>query len=193
MLTKKFKDKHIILASGSPRRQHLIRELGLDFEIRLKEIEESYPPHLKGTEITDFLSKLKADSFLNELNKNDVLITADTIVWLKNKAIGKPKNKQESIEMLMKLSGKTHEVISSFCISTVDDQIVKNEITSVKFKKLTIEEIEYYVEKYKPYDKAGSYGIQEWIGYIGIEKIDGSYFNVMGFPIQKFYMEMLNL
>lgn len=193
MLTKKLKNKHLILASGSPRRQKFLRELGLKFEIRLKEVNEIYPTHLKGSDITDYLSKLKAAPFLPELKDNDILITADTIVWLEGQAIGKPKNRQDAINMLEKLSDKTHEVISSFCISTKDGQKVVNDTTKVHFMKLNLKEIEYYIDNFKPYDKAGSYGIQEWIGYIGIDKIEGSYFNVMGFPIDKFYREMMKL
>ena len=190
MLATILKNKHLILASGSPRRQYFLKELGLDFEIRLKEVEENYPSHLKGVEITDFLAKLKAKPFQGELKSNDILITADTIVWLENKAIGKPKNKSEAKLMLAHLSGKTHTVISSICITTIDKQILTNDITKVKFKPLSNSEIEYYIINFNPLDKAGSYGIQEWIGYIGIEKIEGSYFNVMGFPIHKFYEEI---
>ncbi|MCK4561382.1 MAG: septum formation protein Maf [Flavobacteriaceae bacterium] len=190
MLAEKLKNKHIILASGSPRRQHFLKELGLDFEIRLKEIDEVYPSKLKRFEITDFLSKLKAKPFIKDLKENDILITADTIVWLENKAIGKPKNLEDAKIMLSNLSGKTHEVISSISITTKNKQITFNDSTLVTFDILNNKEIEYYISKYKPYDKAGSYGIQEWIGYIGIKKIEGNYFNVMGFPINKFYREV---
>ena len=193
MLIEKLKNRHLILASGSPRRQNFLRDLGLKFEIRLKEVKENYPIHLKGSDITDYLSKLKAAPFLTELNDNDILITADTIVWLEGQAIGKPKNRLDAIKMLEKLSDKTHEVISSFCISTKDRQMVVNDTTKVHFTKLNSDEIEYYIDNFKPYDKAGSYGIQEWIGFIGIDKIEGSYFNVMGFPIDKFYREMMKL
>lgn len=192
MLKEKLQHKNLILASGSPRRQFFLKELGLDFEIRLKEIEENYPSHLNGTEITDYLSKIKAAPFLDELQENDLLITADTIVWLHDKAIGKPKNVEEAKQMLRQLSGKKHQVISSFCLTSKKNQIVKNEITQVYFDRLTSEEIDYYVANYQPFDKAGSYGIQEWIGYIGIEKIEGSFFNVMGFPIKLFYNELKN-
>jgi septum formation protein len=192
MLSEKLKNKHLILASGSPRRQHFLKELDLDFEIRLKEIEEKYPNHLKKEEITVFLSKLKASPFKDELKENDILITADTIVWLNNKAIGKPKGHSDAVQMLEKLSGNTHEVISSVCLSSPAKQIIFNDVTEVTFKELSKEEILFYINKYKPFDKAGSYGIQEWIGYIGIENINGSYFNVMGFPVHKFYSELLN-
>lgn len=193
MLNEKLKNKHLILASGSPRRQHFLKELKLDFEIRLKEIDENYPSNLKEAEITDYLAELKAQPFIKELKQDDILITADTIVWLDGKAIGKPKSHEEAKNMLTNLSGKTHKVISSFCITTVNKQIIKSDTTFVKFSKLTEFEIEYYIKNYHPFDKAGSYGIQEWIGYIGIEKIEGSYFNVMGFPVHKFYHEILKL
>ena len=191
MLSEKLKNKHLILASGSPRRQHFLKELGLDHEIRLKEIEENYPDHLKKEEITDFLAKLKASPFKDELKENDILITADTIVWLNNKAIGKPKDQSDAIQMLEKLSQNTHEVISSVCLTSATKQIVFSDVTKVTFKELSKEEILFYVNKYKPFDKAGSYGIQEWIGYIGIENVNGSYFNVMGFPVHKFYRELM--
>jgi septum formation protein len=187
MLAEKLKDRKIILGSGSPRRKFFLEELGLNFEIRLKEVEENFPNTLVGSEITDYLSKLKAAPFLQELMDDEILITSDTIVWLDNKAIGKPINSGDAKEMLSKLSGNSHEVISTIAITTNKKTSLINETTSVKFKKLTDEEINYYVDKFKPFDKAGSYGIQEWIGYIGIEKIDGSFFNVMGFPVQKFY------
>lgn len=193
MLFHKLKNKHLILASGSPRRQNFLKELGLEFEIRLKEIVEKYPPHLKRSEITEYLSKLKAAPFLKELKEDDILITADTIVWLEGQAIGKPKNEEDALNMLNNLSDKTHEVISSFCLSTKNRQIVVSDSTKVHFIKLQPPEIEYYIANFKPFDKAGSYGIQEWIGYIGIDKIEGSYFNVMGFPVHKFYKEIAKL
>jgi nucleoside triphosphate pyrophosphatase len=191
MLSQKFKNRNIILASGSPRRQQFLKDLDLEFTIRLKELEEKYPPDLKETEITDFLAKLKAEPFINDLKNKDLLITADTIVWLDDNAIGKPKSALEAFEMLLKLSGRTHEVISSICITTKSKQSVVNDTTLVTFKDLSHDEINYYIHRYKPFDKAGSYGIQEWIGYIGIKKIEGSFFNVMGFPVHKFYQEMM--
>jgi len=185
--------KNIILASGSPRRKFFLEELGLDFEIRLKPIDEHFPPELKGHEISDYLAVSKAQPFLNELRPNDVLITADTIVWLNDEALNKPSDIEDAKCMLEKLSGTEHEVISSVAITTTRKQEIVTESTRVKFKELNPEEIDFYVENYKPFDKAGSYGIQEWIGYIGIERIDGSYFNVMGFPVQKFYERIRNL
>lgn len=191
MLWNKLKNKNIILASGSPRRQQFLKDLNLEFTIRLKEIEEIYPTHLKEVEITIFLAKLKANSIKDELTKDDILITADTIVWLDNKAIEKPKNRELAYEMLLKLSGRTHLVISSVCLTSIDKQSVVSDTTLVTFKDLSKDEINYYIDNYKPYDKAGGYGIQEWIGFIGIEKIEGSYFNVMGFPVHKFYQEII--
>jgi septum formation protein len=187
VLRNRLKDKKIILGSGSPRRKFFLEELGLEFEIRLKPIEEFFPPELKGHEISDHLAVSKARPFEKELGPNEVLITADTIVWCDEEALNKPVDKNDARIMLAKLSGKEHEVISSVAITTAENQEVINETTRVKFKNLSEEEIDYYIENYEPYDKAGSYGIQEWIGYIGIEWIRGSYFNVMGFPVQKFY------
>jgi len=187
MLQKLLKNRSLILASQSPRRSFFLKELNLDFEIRIKEVDENYPIHLKGKEISEYLAKLKASPFLETLHKQDILITADTIVWLEGKALGKPKTKKEAFEMLKSLSGKKHDVISSIALTTVQNQIIITDTTQVSFKKLSDDEIHFYIETFKPFDKAGSYGIQEWIGYIGIEKINGSYFNVMGFPVQKFY------
>ncbi len=193
MLSNLFKDKHIILGSASPRRKYFLEELDLEFEIRLKEVEEKYPENLKGEEISDYLAKLKAEPFLPELTEKDILITSDTIVWLKDKALGKPKNSDEARIMLKSLSGKSHEVISSVAITTIKGSRVIHETTRVTFKNLTDQEIDYYIANFKPFDKAGSYGIQEWIGYIGIKRIEGSYFNVMGFPVQKFYELMTKI
>ncbi len=192
MLSEKLKNKNIILASGSPRRQELFKELGLEFSIQVKAIEEIYPSTLKGTEITDYLAELKADAF-TDLAENDIVITADTIVWLNDKAIEKPKDKKHAIEMLQELSGTGHQVITSICIKTQTSQKVFYDETMVYFKPLSMEEIIYYVEKYQPFDKAGAYGIQEWIGFIGVNKIEGSYFNVMGLPVHKLYEELMKL
>ncbi len=193
MLKEKFNNHKIILASGSPRRQKFLKELDLDFEIRLKEIEEIYPNHLQAEEITDFLAKLKANAFENELKDNEILITSDTIVWLKNQALGKPTDASHALKMLTEMSGKTHEVITSVCIKTNQKEIVFHDKTSVSFASLTSQEIEYYLKNYKPFDKAGSYGIQEWIGLVAIEKIEGSYANVVGLPTHKLYSELLKL
>ena len=192
MLNQYLQNKHLILASGSPRRQQFLTDLGLAYEIRLKPTEETYPENLSGSAITDHLALLKAAPFRDELQENDILITADTIVWLNNRALGKPENRDDAIRILQTLSGKMHEVITSVALTSVSKQQVIHEITRVFFKKLSHEEIVYYLDNYQPYDKAGSYGIQEWIGYIGIEKIEGSFYNVMGFPTRKFYETLLN-
>ena len=192
MLREKLKNHTIILASSSPRRQQFFRELDLDFVIQIKEVEEIYPKELEGTEITDFLADLKSKPFTN-LSKNDLLITSDTIVWLNDKALGKPKNEDEAFTMLKELSGKKHEVITSISIKSVAFQKIINDITTVYFKEITDEEINYYVKNYKPFDKAGAYGIQEWLGFIAIHKMEGSYFNVVGLPIHKLYKELMDL
>jgi septum formation protein len=183
-------NKKIILASGSPRRQQYCKELGLDFSIQLKEIEEIYPDDLTHHQITDFLAELKANAFENEIAENEILITSDTIVWHENKALGKPKNYDDAFQMITSMAGKTHEVITSVCIKTASKSEVFHSITKVTFVNLTKEEIDYYITNYKPYDKAGSYGIQEWIGLIGISKIEGSYPNVVGLPVDKLYAKL---
>jgi septum formation protein len=187
MLKNKLKKYKLILASGSPRRQQFFKDLDLDFEIRLKEIEEVYPPELKASAITDYLAELKASAFEGELQPNEILITSDTIVWHNNKALGKPKDPQDAFEILKSLSNTTHDVITSVCFKTISETTVLNELTKVTFNELSNEAINYYLENYKPYDKAGAYGIQEWIGFIGVSKIEGSYANVMGMPTDKVY------
>ncbi|WP_075340932.1 Maf family nucleotide pyrophosphatase [Tenacibaculum agarivorans] len=193
MLREKLSHFNVILASGSPRRQQFFKDLDLDFEIRLKEVEEIFPDHLKAEEITDFLADLKSKPFDQELKKNDLLITSDTIVWLNNTALGKPKNYDQAFNMLKSLSNTTHDVITSVSIKSKDFQHIINDITKVYFKEISSEEIDYYIKTYQPFDKAGAYGIQEWIGKIGIDKIEGSYFNVMGLPVHKLYKELLLL
>ena len=191
MLKNRLKSKNLILASGSPRRQELLKSLGVTFEIRVKEIDENYPKHLKRSEISDYLAQLKSNAFVEELNPKDLLITSDTIVWYHNMALGKPKSKDDAFQMLQKLSGKTHEVITSVCIKSLQKEDIFNCITKVTFKELSSEEIQFYIDYYNPMDKAGAYGIQDWIGQIGVTKIEGSYFNVMGFPIHKIYSQLL--
>lgn len=193
MLSTKLSKYSIILASNSPRRQELIKSLNIPFSIKIKEVEEIYPKELNHTEITDFLANLKASPFKKDLKENELLITSDTIVWIHNKALGKPKDYEEAFQMLKELSNTTHEVITSICITSKSFQKTINDTTIVSFKKLLDEEIDYYINTYKPFDKAGAYGIQEWIGKIGITKIEGSYFNVMGFPVHKLYKELSNL
>lgn len=192
MLNDKLKNYHIILASGSPRRQSFFNDLGIDFEIRIKPVKEEYPPRLRHFEISDFLSQLKALPFKDELLDNDILITSDTIVWHNNQALGKPKNETDAFNILKSLSNSTHEVITSVCFTTKTNQKTLNNITKVTFKHLTDEEIKYYIDTCKPFDKAGAYGIQEWIGQIGVTKIEGSYFNVMGLPTHLVY-KILNV
>ena len=193
MLKEKLKNYNIILASGSPRRQQFLRDLDLDFEIRLKEVEEIYPPNLTEEDITDYLAVLKSDAFEGELSDNDILITSDTIVWHENKALGKPKDYDDAFKMLQSLSNKTHLVITSVCFKTKYKTEVISETTKVTMHLLSDLEIEYYLNKYQPYDKAGSYGIQEWIGYIGVAKIEGSYPNVMGLPVDQVYQYLTQL
>ena len=187
MLRDKLKKYTLILASGSPRRQQFFKDLDLDFEIRLKEIEEIYPPELKAHEITNYLAELKASAFEGEVQQNEILITSDTIVWHNNKALGKPKDEQDAFEILKSLSNATHEVITSVCFKTNEKVELLHEITKVTFNELSDESIRYYLENFKPYDKAGAYGIQEWIGFIGVSKIEGSYANVMGMPTDKVF------
>lgn len=193
MLDKKFENTKIILASGSPRRQQFLKDLDLNFEIRLKEIEEIYPETLQSLEITDYLAKLKASAFNGELLENELLITSDTLVWLNGKALGKPSDYDDAFKMLQELSSKTHEVITSVCFKTKNKTDIINDTTKVTFGKLSDESIKYYLDNYKPFDKAGSYGIQEWIGLVGIVNIDGSYTNVVGFPTEKVYRYLLNI
>jgi septum formation protein len=193
MLKDKLQKYKLILASGSPRRQQFFKDLDLDFEIRLKEIEEVFPPELKASAITNFLAELKASAFEGELNDNEILITSDTIVWHNNQALGKPKGAQDAFEILKSLSNATHEVITSVCFKTNSKSDVIFEITKVTFNELSDEAIHYYIENYKPFDKAGAYGIQEWIGFVGVSKIEGSYANVMGMPTDKVYEYLSNL
>ncbi|NNT73101.1 septum formation protein Maf [Flavobacterium sp. IMCC34852] len=193
MLSSFDKNYKIILASGSPRRQQFLKELAVDFEIRLKEIDEIYPENLQGVEITNFLAILKANAFEGEIAENEILITSDTIVWFENKALGKPKDYDDAFQMLKSMSGKTHEVITSVCFKTIHKTETVFEVTKVTFNKLSDEAIQYYLDHYKPFDKAGAYGIQEWIGLVGIAKIEGSYTNVVGLPTDKVYAYLTNL
>ena len=193
MLRNKLQKYRLILASGSPRRQQFFKDLDLDFEIRLKEIEEIYPKELKREQITNYLAELKANAFDGDLNQNEILITSDTIVWHENKALGKPKDSADAFKILQSLSGKKHEVITSICFKTNIETKVLHEVTKVSFNELNDNAIRYYIENYKPFDKAGAYGIQEWIGFVGVSKIEGSYTNVMGMPTDKVYEYLNNL
>lgn len=192
MLKEKLNKINIILASGSPRRQQFFKEMDLHYTIRLKEIEEIYPEHLKAEEITNFLAELKATAFENELKENDVLVTSDTIVWLNGKALGKPKDYNDAFKMLQQLANQTHEVITSVCLKSIYKTEVFHCVTKVTFANLSDEAIKYYLDNYKPFDKAGSYGIQDWIGLVGISKIEGSYTNVVGLPTEMLFQKLMN-
>lgn len=181
----------IILASGSPRRQQFFKDLDLDFEIRLKEVDEIYPPELQAEAITNFLAELKANAFEGELADNELLVTSDTIVWHNGKALGKPKDYEDAVAMLRSMAGSTHEVITSVCFRTTKKSETIHEVTQVTFTDFAEDAIRYYLDKYQPFDKAGAYGIQDWIGLTGISKIEGSYTNVVGLPTHKVY-EFLN-
>lgn len=185
---------HIILASNSPRRKELLGGLGLDYEVRtLPGIDESYPDTLQGEDIPVYISSKKASAYLDSLKNNELLITADTIVWLDGRVLGKPSDEEEACQMLRDLSGKTHQVITGVTLATTAFQKSFASVSQVTFASLTDEEIKYYVNHYHPMDKAGSYGVQEWIGFIGVERIEGSYFNVMGLPVQRLYRELVSL
>lgn len=193
MLSLKLKEYKIILASGSPRRQKFFKDLGLEFEIRLKEIEEVFPPYLEADEITDYLAELKGKAFEGTLADNEILITSDTIVWHKNIALGKPKDAEDAIKMLQNLSDSTHQVITSVSFKTKNKVTTFHDYTEVTFAKLTEEMIRYYITNFEPFDKAGSYGIQDWIGLVGVKSINGSYTNVMGLPTHLVFDYFKNL
>ncbi len=180
-------DYQIILGSQSPRRKELLRQMGLQFRVNTLSVVEEFPKILKGAAITDYLARLKADSLKGGLKENEILITADTIVWHEDKLLGKPGSPEEAIAMLSTLSDDWHEVITSVCCSTARKQRVVHETTLVKFRALRQEEIKHYVSTFQPLDKAGAYGIQEWIGMVGISEISGSYTNVVGLPTASLY------
>jgi septum formation protein len=181
-------DKYeVILASKSPRRQQLLNDLGLNFTVQSMDIPEVFPENLGMTEVPVYLAELKAEAFRPQLNDNQLVIAADTIVWLDGHVLNKPADYDEGFRMLSDLSGKKHQVITGVCLLSSNKKISFYALTDVWFKSLTDEEIHYYLGHYKPYDKAGAYGIQEWIGYVGINHIEGSFFNVMGLPIQSVY------
>lgn len=181
---------HIILGSQSPRRKELLSGLNIPFVVQTIDVEENYPADLVGVDIPMYLAEKKAKAFTETMTKDTLLITADTIVWHEGTVFGKPDDKVDAARMLHALSGKTHEVITGVCISTLSKSKTFHVISEVHFAKLSPEEIDYYLENYKPYDKAGAYGVQEWIGFVGVEHIEGSYFNVMGLPIQRLYTEL---
>ena len=182
---------HIVLASNSPRRKELLAGLDLDYEVKvLPDIEESYPDHLPTAEIPIYIAVEKATAYREIMADNDLIITADTVVVSGNEVLGKPTDLDDARRMLRELSGKTHQVITGVCLMTRDKQRKFAVTTDVTFKELSDEEIDYYVERYKPLDKAGAYGVQEWIGYIGVTGLRGSYYNVMGLPVQRIYQEL---
>ena len=183
----------IVLASQSPRRQDLLKDLGLNFTIKTADIDEVFPSHLVKQEIPLFLAEAKANAMMPGLKDSEILITADTIVWINNKAVNKPKDRADAFEMISNLSNNMHTVYTGVQLSTTTQKVSFFAETKVFFSELSPEEINYYIDKYKPFDKAGAYGIQEWIGYIGIEKIEGSYFNVMGFPLHFVYQNIKKL
>lgn len=183
----------LILASGSPRRHFLLKELGLKFEVRTKETDESFPAELKAEQIAIFLAEKKAKAFLSEIKKNELVITADTIVWINGQVLNKPVDHADAFRMLRMLSGKMHEVFTGVCLLSQERTKSFYSVTKVFFRELSDEEINFYIATYKPFDKAGAYGAQEWIGYVGVEKIEGSYFNVMGLPLRELYEELAAL
>jgi len=192
MIIDKLNEFKIILASRSPRRQQLLRELGLKFDVIIRDYKETYPEGLTGEEIARFVAYEKAASFKNELSEDEIVIAADTIVWCNNKVLGKPVDQQDAIRILKDISGNTHEVITGVSIRSQSKEFTFSDSTKVSFEALTDEEISYYIDMYKPYDKAGAYGIQEWIGIMACSHIDGSYFNVVGLPVQRLYKELQN-
>lgn len=180
----------IILASRSPRRQELMMELGIKFEIVTRDYDESFPDGLSGNEIALFVANAKASVFKNEIVENEIVIAADTIVWCNNKVLGKPVGKADAVRILKEISGNTHEVITGVSLLSINKQVTFSVATKVTFEVLSDDEIEYYIDNYNPYDKAGAYGIQEWIGITACSRIEGSYFNVVGLPVQRLYKEL---
>ena len=184
----------VILASGSPRRRELMVGLGVNYEVRiLPDVDESYPDTLQGEEIPLYIAKEKADAYIPMMQPDELIITADTIVWLDGEVLGKPRDREDALQMLRTMSGRTHEVFTGVCITTTDWQRSFTAQTEVRFATLSEDEIIYYVDNFKPMDKAGAYGVQEWIGFIGVENISGRYYNIMGRPVQKLYRELLKV
>ncbi len=193
MLQNILADYKIILASGSPRRQQFFKELQLDFEVRLKSVDEIYPEELQGSEISDYLAELKASAFEGTLLPHEILITSDTVVWHKDASLAKASDAKDAFQMLRTLSGDWHEVITSVCFTTAEAQKTVHHVTKVKLTALTDDEIWFYINTCKPFDKAGGYGIQEWIGLIAIDEIQGSYTNVVGLPTQLVYKTLIEM
>ncbi|NOX86588.1 MAG: septum formation protein Maf [Chlorobi bacterium] len=189
-MLEKIKKYRVILASASPRRRQLLEEMGIRFDIEPKYIDEDFPLGMKPEAVAEYLSRKKADAFSGEIDENILVITADTIVAINDKILGKPADKKEAVEILQELSGNTHKVITGVTLKTLEKEVTFSVSTDVIFKKLSFDEIDYYIENFQPFDKAGAYGIQEWIGHIAIEHISGSYFNVMGLPTHRLYEEL---
>lgn len=188
------KQYKIVLCSNSPRRKELLKGLGLNFQTRIIDgIDESYDKSLPGEDIAKMISEKKAESYKATMSSDELIITADTIVYVDGEVLGKPQNKIDAARMLKMISGKCHDVITGVCLLTSNKRISFSVKTKVSFAQITDDEISLYIENYKPYDKAGAYGIQEWIGYIGVDSIQGSYFNVMGLPVQRLYSELKNI
>lgn len=191
MMLPNLKKYKVILASNSPRRKDLLAGLNIDFEVRvINDIDESCPPELEAYDVAEYIACKKADIYKTNMANDELLITADTIVSRFSNILGKPADREEAKEMLHELSGRVHEVITGVCLLSKDKKISFSASSAVSFVKLSDEEIEYYVETYHPFDKAGAYGVQEWIGYVGVEAINGSFYNVMGLPVQKLYQEL---
>lgn len=191
LLHDKLKDYRLILASQSPRRRQLLVDAGIEFVLAPRfECDESFPSTMPADEVAEYLAGLKAEAYPDGLGDNDILLTADTVVIADGKVLGKPKDRAEAVAMLEQLSGREHQVVTGVSLSNALGRRSFSVLSRVKFRGLTLEEIEYYVDNYRPFDKAGSYGIQEWIGYVGIEGIEGSFYNVMGLPVQRVYCEL---
>lgn len=189
ILKEKFRHKKIILASNSPRRKQFLTDLGVTFSIQPANINEEYPSFLKGKDIALYIAEQKASVFSN-IADDEIIITCDTVVWIDDTSLEKPQNKEQALQMLQKLSGKTHEVISAVCIKSKKKKVLFSDTTFVTFNELSTDDILFYIDTYQPYDKAGAYGIQEWIGLVGIKKINGSYTNVVGMPMEKLYKNL---
>ncbi len=190
MILQHLKGKKLVLASGSPRRQALIQGLGVPVEVRVRPIDESYPPHLQREEVALYLASKKADAFVFDLSSDEIIVTGDTTVYLEGDILNKPESRDEAFAMLRRLSGRTHTVITAVCLLSVDRRVVFHDETEVTFGDLSDDEINYYIDVHQPFDKAGAYGAQDFIGYIGIVDMRGSFYNVMGFPMHRVYAEL---
>ncbi len=193
MITDDISRYRLILASRSPRREQLLKELGIQFEVVGSDFDETYPDHLKGAGIAEYLAEKKAESFSGKLKDNEIVITADTIVWCHGRVFGKPVDRKDAMDMIRELAGNTHEVITGVTLLSLTGRTTFSESTKVTFDNLTEKEISYYIDNFRPYDKAGAYGIQEWIGLAACSRIEGSYFNVVGLPVHKLYRELIRM